>query len=219
MITRYRTLQVMIRQLSLRERVFVIFLGWAVIYVLWFFIASYPLHGKIRALNNQVATLNTQIKGVEQQVSAIEAWAQSDKTQEKNQLQQKLQTQDKGLKKSIETSVVSANGKNNLAMVLKDIISVNTSSALVANIKNLGSESLFSTSGIDLDHIPSLVKNITKDGIQVQFKSDYFNTLTYLTKLEGLQWRFYWDSLEYKVADYPQAEVVMKFYILVNQAS
>lgn len=45
-------------------------------------------------------------------------------------------------------------------------------------------------------------------------QGDYFSTLNYLTALENLPWRIHWDSIDYKVTNYPQAETRLQVYTL-----
>ncbi len=50
--------------------------------------------------------------------------------------------------------------------------------------------------------------------LAITFSGDYFDTLSYLKKLESMPWRPVWELLEYEVTDYPQAKVTLQIYTL-----
>lgn len=53
-----------------------------------------------------------------------------------------------------------------------------------------------------------------KQDVQFTFTGGYFDTLQYLQHLEGLEWRFFWDDIEYNVYAYPKATVKIKLHTL-----
>ena len=55
---------------------------------------------------------------------------------------------------------------------------------------------------------------IFRHGLSITVRGDYFATLNYLQALEALDWRFSWDSITYKVIEYPIAETTLQIYIL-----
>jgi MSHA biogenesis protein MshJ len=48
----------------------------------------------------------------------------------------------------------------------------------------------------------------------IQFESDYFNTLEFIKQVEKIPWPIYWDRLDYKVSEYPKANVILKIHLL-----
>ena len=53
-----------------------------------------------------------------------------------------------------------------------------------------------------------------RHGFEIEFSGGYMATLHYLQALEGLPWRFFWDSVDYRVVDYPHSVVRLKLYTL-----
>lgn len=49
--------------------------------------------------------------------------------------------------------------------------------------------------------------SLFKHGMSIQVKGDYFSTLGFLKKLEGLEHKLLWDTIEYTVTDYPKAQI------------
>jgi|GEM_PF-2258347 len=52
--------------------------------------------------------------------------------------------------------------------------------------------------------------------IAIKFFGDYFSTLNYLKAIEQLNWPIYWDSLNYNVISYPDAEVSLQIRVLAD---
>jgi MSHA biogenesis protein MshJ len=50
--------------------------------------------------------------------------------------------------------------------------------------------------------------------MNLTLQGDYFSTLNYLKALENLPWRIHWDSIDYNVKAYPQAETRIQVYTL-----
>jgi MSHA biogenesis protein MshJ len=48
----------------------------------------------------------------------------------------------------------------------------------------------------------------------VEFEGSYFATLDYLEALEALDARFYWDRVEFRVAEYPRSRVLLELHTL-----
>ncbi len=55
---------------------------------------------------------------------------------------------------------------------------------------------------------------IYKHGLVLQFSGNYLATLKYLKALEAMPWNFIWESIDYQVKNYPQAEIILRVYTL-----
>ncbi len=53
-----------------------------------------------------------------------------------------------------------------------------------------------------------------KHGMVIELTGDYLATLRYLESLESLPWRFFWDGLDYQVAEHPRARVRIELHSL-----
>ena len=54
-------------------------------------------------------------------------------------------------------------------------------------------------------------------GMVIKFRGNYFATLRYLHDLESLAWPLFWDKLDYKVTNYPQAEVILQLHTVSDK--
>lgn len=70
-------------------------------------------------------------------------------------------------------------------------------------------ESLITTS--DLAQ-PKL--NLYQHVIKLRLKGNYFQLRDYLTQLEQLSWKFFWQKFEYKLQKYPNSELEIEMYSL-----
>jgi MSHA biogenesis protein MshJ len=55
---------------------------------------------------------------------------------------------------------------------------------------------------------------IYKHGLTITFSGSYRDTLNYLKALESLPWHFIWESIDYRVKNYPAAEATIRVYTL-----
>jgi MSHA biogenesis protein MshJ len=55
---------------------------------------------------------------------------------------------------------------------------------------------------------------VYRHSMNLTLQGDYFSTLNYLKALENLPWRIHWDSIDYNVKAYPQAETRIQVYTL-----
>ncbi|MDX1518892.1 MAG: hypothetical protein R3318_02135, partial [Gammaproteobacteria bacterium] len=53
-----------------------------------------------------------------------------------------------------------------------------------------------------------------KHGMKIVFEGDFLSTVDYIRKLENLDWRFFWDSIEFRVEDYPRSLSSITLYTL-----
>ncbi len=69
--------------------------------------------------------------------------------------------------------------------------------------------------GIDNDTPASMSsQKVYKYGIHIVFEGTFFEILDFLGALEALEWRLYWEGLDYHVMTYPRARVEVEVYTL-----
>lgn len=55
---------------------------------------------------------------------------------------------------------------------------------------------------------------IYKHRLQLVVSGSYQQVFDYFKRLEGLPWSFYWQRMDYQVAEYPEAQVLLEIYTL-----
>ena len=61
---------------------------------------------------------------------------------------------------------------------------------------------------------PGMLDNAYRHGVQMEFSGDFFATLEFLRRLEGLEWKFFWESVNFDVQDYPRAVATVRVFTL-----
>ncbi len=61
----------------------------------------------------------------------------------------------------------------------------------------------------DVDNV-----GVFKHSVVVALEGKYFDVVSYLSALENLPWKFYWESIDYEVDKYPKARVLIEVYTL-----
>lgn len=53
-----------------------------------------------------------------------------------------------------------------------------------------------------------------RHGMEIKLSGSYFKLRDYLTALENLRWRFFWQGFDYQLESYPKAELTIRVYSL-----
>lgn len=56
--------------------------------------------------------------------------------------------------------------------------------------------------------------NLYRHGIKIKLSGSYFELRDYLSRLEKLSWKFFWQDFNFKVTQYPQSELEIHMYSL-----
>lgn len=59
-------------------------------------------------------------------------------------------------------------------------------------------------------------KKLGSTGLVVRFTGDYFSTMDYLRSMEDSPLEIFWDKLDYRVINYPLAEISMHLHLMNN---
>lgn len=202
---------------TLRERFFLFLVSLAVIYLFWVIFISHSLTKKRNELASRLAAVKTEMLAVQQKEALILQIVSNGAYDKKFIEYQKLASQsDEVRQKATQLKPVLV-AKADFPKVIKDILSVRQGITLVS-LKDFPDEEWIPAE-LNIASAPSSLKNIYKHILQIEFQGDYNNTITYLRRLESLPWRIYWDTMEYRVTQYPAATVVLKLYTLSDQKS
>ncbi len=214
--------------LLLKERIGVLLAISVVIYGLWDFAFMQPMLEKEALLNSSLDQKNQQIMTLSEQVQNL---IDSDKNQqyEKNRQRlesiiQQLELADQKLVE-ITSSLISP---DQMAKVLETLLA-ESNSLTIRRLEGLGAtpfperEQLSETEtdkvsavGDQLGNEEVIMKMPTawRHGLRVEFSGSYLDTLRYLESLEALNWKFYWDSVELEVDEYPNVNTAIRVYTL-----
>ncbi len=69
----------------------------------------------------------------------------------------------------------------------------------------------------DEDNVDDESIGVFKHAVVVELEGRYFDVIHYLAALEKLQWKFYWQAIDYEVFQYPKAKVLIEVYTLSTE--
>jgi len=56
--------------------------------------------------------------------------------------------------------------------------------------------------------------NLYRHGIKIKLSGRYFDLRDYLSQLEKLPWKFFWQDFNFKLTEYPNSELEIEMYSL-----
>lgn len=208
-----------VNQKTLRERVIILLVGVVVIYGVCDLLF---LGGLLDKKNSQTSQLNSVLErnaNAETELANLMATlsgdVQADKREQK-QLQAKLDKVDAELA-SAATGFIPA---TLMPQVLEEILN-NSDQLTLIKLENKAVELVTGQSTSDkatsseksvASATPDNNSQLYRHGVELQLQGSYLATLTYLQRLEQLQWRFQWDALTFIVDDYPTGTVTLEVY-------
>lgn len=207
-------LQLWLAERSKREAVLVFLAGFAVIYIFWNILFELPLQHVKTALETQIQDLRKNLDTQKNNLDNIESLINSSTFARKMQRQRQLSSQSQRAGKVLQSIQETFVPVDLLARVTNDVIAQQEEVSLVS-LKTFSGESWLQTVSAK-QSFPSLL-NIDQHKMELEFRGTYFNAIAFLGHLEKLSWHFYWDYLDYQVLDYPEAKVVVRFYVLSNE--
>ncbi len=198
--------------LSIREKWLLLLTGFVfVVGVLDYFIIQ-PIRDERSAIEIQINNLRMQQTSFDQQLSELTEQIANDPAmiaeREIDGLEKAIIENEQRLRTFTDTLV----SPREMGSMLKEILD-NQKNLKLVELKNLpvapilSDEESESTQDIGLFRHP----------VRLVFEGNYANTLQYLTLLEQMKNRFYWNRFDYQVQDYPIARVSLNIYTLSTQ--
>lgn len=81
----------------------------------------------------------------------------------------------------------------------------------VENRDNVAEKKLLAVKKVNAD-VPQL--RLYRHGIKIKLQGQYFQLRKYLSQLEGLSWKFFWQEFDYQLKAYPVSELEVEIYSL-----
>ena len=193
-----------VESMTLRERIFILVAGLALIWMPGYSLWLEPAHARNEAMRSQLSGVQKSRKELEDQLAMVQSVAQADPDAvlrgQLLHLRQRLQEVDE--KMSLET--VDLIAPERMPMVLQ---------SLLAKAPGVTLSKIYSMPGKPMLGDNERI-NLFQHGIHIEIQGSFFSFVNYLQKIEGLPERFYWRSLDYRVGNYPDATVILELYTL-----
>jgi len=209
----YTKLAKKLETLTLRERLLVVLSVLAVTWMVWDWTLERSLGGAVTTAKQQLATtraqlatqLETQRLLVERQASDPNRALES----EMRILETSIAENDTRLEKLVGKFV----SPEEMTSVLEDVVTHHPDIQLT-RVVSLPAEPV--RIGGEKD---APVAGLYRHALRVELTGAYFDLMRYLEDLEATDWRFGWRTLEYKVAEYPRAAVVLEIETLSRRSN
>lgn len=198
--------------LSAREKWLLVATGYVfVVGILDYFIIQ-PVRDQRISTEIQIQNLVAQQLNFDQQLNELTMQIASDPAmiaeREIEGLDKAIVENEKRLRTFTDTLVAP----QNMTAMLKDILDQQQNLKLV-ELRNLPVAPILSDEESDSNQDIGLFRH----SVRLVFQGNYTDTLKYLTKLEDMKNRFYWNRFDYQVEDYPIARVSLNIYTLSTQ--
>lgn len=216
MLESLKKIQERIDSRIIRERALIFLTVMAAIFMLWNFAQS-TIDTKIEATQTQLDTLITQRTTMQTQIAAATQSLLNDpnkiKNEQINQLEEdirKLETQ----LQSVSQNLIKA---EQLPLALQEVLQKADQLTLL-EVNTLPAHELQfvaaeSSSNADVENNAGVFQHV----VELRVKGSFNQVVQLLISLEHLPWRFYWQSLDYKVEQYPHAEIRLRVYTLSSE--
>ncbi|MCE3252210.1 MAG: biosis protein MshJ [Cellvibrio sp.] len=185
----------------LRERVLIFLTILALVFLIWNFLVQAPFDRERKNLQAEAAKLTTEQKVLEGHISTLTVAMASDpaiaKTKEVGLLNANISEAESRLS-GLSQGLISA---EQLPKVLQDVLQ-RTASVTLLQVRTLAD---------------ARGAGVYKHGVLIRVAGGYSQLIQLMTEIEALQWKFYWESLDYTVKEYPNAEIDIRVFTLSSE--
>lgn len=195
---------------NLREQILLISSYFFIFYLLVSFILFRPLENWQAAVENKIAKTQHEITAIQNQIQATTTSFIHTHDPETQHALQQTQQQLTVLDRQLAAYVTELTTPTQMIDVLKKILTEVPGLTLL-NMTILPAETMSET-----DVGSSNTKTLFAQNMRIQLSGDYFQIAEYIKRLEQLDWRIFWDQLDYQVTQYPQAKVTLQLHVLTR---
>ena len=199
--------------LSLRERVLVLGALLAVLLLVWDGIFMSPLERERKQHAQMVEALRAEVTGLEKSVEAIAAQASADPNREVRAQIEQLRKNLPDLDAQLAGATSGLIEPKEMGRVLEQLLG-RTSKLQLRALRTLPPEAVIAPLVGDEAALKAGSAQIYKHGLELELSGSYLDVLRFLQSLESLQWRFFWDRVEFAVEEYPRGRVKLTLYTL-----
>ncbi len=208
---RLKRLAEIIDALSPRERALLLGAVLAVLFSVWDQLLMAPLVRQHAVVSNEMEAVRDNLSKLDRQIEAIIRSQRQDPDQANRDRLVQLNAVHERLDGRIAEVTVDLIPPRKMARVLEEIL-VRKKNLELVRVESLGAKPLLEPDDnrpVGESDPPAEIPGIFRHGLVIEFEGGYFATLEYLQALEGLPWRFFWESIDYQVEEFPRARVTV----------
>ncbi|MDN3640185.1 hypothetical protein QWY82_15425 [Simiduia curdlanivorans] len=202
-------------KLQTRERALVLLVVLALVYLIWSLAIGAQIDAETKLLQRTQIDLDAKVASQKAELASLALRQQQDPDKLLRQEAVQLARDIEQLDQSLAAMSVGLVPAHELPLILESVL-LKTGKLSLVGLQTLPIEELqLSTQQDQADTTPTT--GVYRHTVKLTLQGGYFALNEYLQTLEALPWRFYWDSLDYKVSSYPQADIELKVYTLSTE--
>lgn len=201
--------------LQMRERLLVLFVVFALIYALWTLFIDDSQSRQYLQLNQQMTDTQRKLQEKRLALSAAEASISRDPDAQLKRQVTQLQTDLAAMDARLNEAAVGLVPAVELPRILEAMVS-QTSGLKLERLETLPTEQL-QLIEITNQQATGPSTGVYRHAVKIELKGTYFAVQKYVQALQTLDWRFYWDRLEYSVENYPSGVAELVVYTLSTE--
>ena len=169
--------------------------------------------GEIERLNKQVAQDNAAISRLNSELNMLSQRALDDPNKRLRSQIEGSRSEVQRLQARLQEAAEELISPQDMARLLEQML-IQQEQLTMLRLQTLEVEPLLSRQRSESGVVGKAQAGLHRHGFSLEFSGGYLATLNYLQALERLPWRFFWDSVDYEVLEYPQSIVRLKLYTL-----
>jgi MSHA biogenesis protein MshJ len=212
-MTAWQQVSARFRALKEREK-YTAFIG-ALLLCVWLFMLQLlmPAYEEMRKVDQQI---NSVMQARQQQSAALLTLQQQDGVDVDDSYRQgieQLKQQEQQLQQQISGLTSYFVGSERMTLVLQDVLKSSNKVKIKSVIAQPPVPMTFAEQGTDNKAV------IYQHSTMVVLAGDYFALTTVLQRLDALSWSLGWQSIDYKVTEYPNAELTLHLLTVSDNES
>lgn len=192
--------------LNQREKLMAVGTAIVLLWAGWDNLINQPMNSTQTRLKTEISTLENTLLGQQQLIQQMSTG--NDPQKLKQQQLSTLQESARNMQQQLGTGDKKFVPPQLMANALRDMLKQQ------GNLKLLQLETLPASPFGESKQQGQQAVRVYQHALKLTLQGDYFSTLAYLKSLENLPWRIHWDSIDYQVKEYPQAETRIQVYTL-----
>lgn len=204
----------------LRERALIFITALAVIFSLWSFLVQTRFDAERKSLQEEESKLGLEQADLVSKISTITAAMASDPAVAKSHEVSKLNSSISEVEAKLSGLSQGLISAGQLPKVLQDVL-LRTKSVKLLQVRTLAATELqLSAAKTEVSGDVQPVTGGTgvyKHSVLIRVAGNYSQLIQLMIEIEALEWKFYWESLDYTVRQYPNAEIDIRVFTLSSE--
>ncbi|GAB5499193.1 MAG: MSHA biogenesis protein MshJ [Pseudohongiellaceae bacterium] len=208
------------------ERIMVLGIVTAGLFMLWLSVAFDPLQASISSIESRIGNVERQITAQQTAYAQMLAASQEDPNRFANDRIQAIAREQAQLDQQIADLAGDLVTPNQMTQILTTVLERQSGLQLVyfqnqdalplrAGVSDAATI-LAETGAVNFDDTTrqEVTGQVYEHGLTIEFQGDYFSTLKYLRFLEEITGSFFWDAITFRQLEWPEAHVTLEIHTL-----